>query len=132
MPVANRIESFDVLVPAGTAKSAPQTTSVAFADGQLVRVELDVPSGHNGLTGIQILAATGQFIPYTEGAFLVANDHLFGWDVIGIIDTGSFQARCYNTDVFDHSFHLRFSVLDFAYALAPTPPPPVSVAPVLV
>ena len=126
--LANRVESFIVSVPAGTAQATPQTTDVSFPDGLVKRVELDVPPGHTGHTGIRILAATGRFIPYTSGAYLVADDHDFGWDVIGVIDTGSFQVQAYNTDVYDHAFYLRFSVLDFAYAeatsaLAPAPIP---------
>ncbi len=131
-PLANRIEAFAVLVTAGTAQTAAVTTDVSFADGLVQRIELDVPSGHVGLTGIQILSAKGQLIPYTFGTFLVANDHDFGWNMVGVIDTGSFQAKCFNADVFDHTFYLRFSVLDFAYATAagrldPLPPTPALV-----
>ena len=132
MVVANRIESFDVSVPAGTSKASPQLTDVSFPDGVLVRVELDVPAGHVGLTGIQILAAHGQMIPYTFGAFLVADNHDFQWDLTGQIDTGSFQVNAYNTDVFDHSFHLRFSVLDFAYVSGAASTPPLAATPALV
>lgn len=130
--IANRVESFAVTVAAGTAQASAVTTDVSFADGQVTRVELDVPPGHTGHTGIQILAAKGQFIPYTLGAFLVADDHDFQWDVVGVIDTGSFQVKCYNTDAFAHTFYLRFSVLDFAYVpsgdqLTPLPPTPALV-----
>lgn len=131
MPVANRIESFIVTVPASIAQASPQTTDVSFADGQVVRVELDVPAGHTGHTGIRIRAATGAFIPYTSGAFLVADDHDFGWDVVGIIDTGSFDVQTFNTDIYPHSFYLRFSVLDFAYSTPTVEAPPVSLPPVL-
>lgn len=126
--LANRVESFIVTVPAGTAQASPLTTDVSFPDGNVKRVELDVPPGHTGHTGIRILAATGSFIPYTNGAFLVADDHDFGWDVVGVIDTGSFQVQTFNTDLYPHSFYLRFSVLDFAYSeesppLSPLPAP---------
>lgn len=132
MTVANRIESFDITVPAGTPKAAPVTTDVSFPDGKLQRVEIDVPDGHAGLTGIQLLGAKGQVIPYTTGAFLVANDHAFGWDLVGQLDSGSFQVRCFNTDIYPHGFSIRFSVLDFGYATsdataAAEPPPPVLV-----
>lgn len=132
MPVANRIESFDVTVTAGTAKASAATTDVSFADGLVQRIELDVPPGHTGHTGIQILGAKGQLIPFTFGTFLVADDHDFGWDLVGVIDTGSFQVKAYNTDIYDHTFYLRFSVLDFGYAepgpaIAALPPVPALV-----
>jgi hypothetical protein len=129
---ANRVESFDVLVAAGTAQAAAVTTDCTFQDGVLVRLELDVPDGHAGLTGIQILSAKGQMIPYTAGTFLVANDHQFGWDLVGQIDTGSFQVKAFNTDIYPHTFHVRFSVLDFAQIPASPAPPAAIPTPLLV
>lgn len=129
---ANRIESFTVTVTAGTAQASAATTDVSFQDGLVSRIELDVPPGHNGLTGIQILSAHGQAIPYTVGAFLIANDHFFGWDLVGQLDTGSWQVKAYNTDVYDHSFYLRFNVLDFAYAEEPAPLAQLPPTPLLV
>lgn len=116
MPVANRIESFQVTVAAGVTQANAVTTDISVRDGQLQRIELTVPPGHNGQTGIQILAAEAQMIPFTFGAFLVANNEYFGWDMVGVIDTGSFQAKCFNLGSFPHSFYIRFSMLDFAYA----------------
>lgn len=132
MPAVNRVEAFAVTVTANTAKASASTTDVSFPDGVVQRIELDVPNGHNGFTGIQILAALGQVIPFTKGAFLVADGHDFGWDMIGQIDTGSWQAKTYNTDVYDHTFYLRFSVLDFGYLTVATPPVAPVVTPVLV
>jgi hypothetical protein len=132
LPVANRIEAFAVTVTAGTAKTSAATTDVSFLDGIVQRIELDVPDGHFGLTGIQILSAHAQAIPYTFGDYIVADGHDFGWDLVGQIDTGSWQVKCFNTDVYDHTFYLRFSVLDFAYAPSTAPLPALAPTPVLV
>lgn len=132
MALSNRVESFTVTVPAGTTQAGATTTDTSFPDGQVQRIELDVPDGHAGLTGIQIRAAGAQYIPFTEGAFIVANDHDFGWDVIVTIDTGVFSAVAFNTDVYDHNFYIRFSVLDFGYVAASASPAASVVVPVVV
>lgn len=128
----NRVEAFAVLVPASTPVASPALTDVSFQDGIVQWIEVDVPSGHNRLTGLQVLAAHGQAIPYTAGEFLVVSARELHYDITGFIDTGSFQANAYNTDVYDHTFYLRFGVLDFAYVtqaqpVAPLPPPPALV-----
>ena len=132
MPVANRVEAFAITVPAGTAQASPQVTSTTFDDGSVVRIELDVPDGHFGLTGIQILAAGAQYIPKTNGTYLIADGHDFAWDVIVTIDTGAWSVQAYNTDVYDHTFYLRFSVLDFAFQTATVGSPTLQPTPVLV
>lgn len=119
-------------VTASTAKASAATTDISFADGLVQRIEVDVPPGHTGHTGIQVLSAKAQLVPATFGAFLVADDHDFGWDMVGVIDTGSFQVKAYNTDIYDHTFYIRFSVLDFAYAQPPQPLPALPPAPALV
>lgn len=128
----NRVEAAAVLVTASTAKAAAVTTDVSFQDGIVQWIELTVPDGHFGLTGIQILSANGQAIPYTFGEYIVADDYTKTFDLVGQIDTGSWQAKCYNTDIFDHTFYLRFGVLDFGYAPASQPIPPLSTPPLLV
>lgn len=108
--MANRFEVFDVAVPAGTAKTAATETDTNFAQGTVTSVEIVIPDGHAGLTGITILQAHQQVIPWTAGAFIVGNAEVIRWDVAGFLDNGSWSVRCYNTDVYDHTFHLRFLV----------------------
>ncbi len=132
MPVANRVESFAVVCTAGTLSTSPATIDTSFDDGNVVRVELDVPAGHSGYTGVQILAAGAQYLPKTDGVYLIADDHQFGWDTLVTIDTGAWSLRCYNEDSFDHTFYVRFSVLDFGFTAAPAPPAVLTPTPLLV
>ena len=131
MAVANRIESASVTVAAGTPQSGPATTDVSFPDGTLQRLEIVVPDGHAGFTGIQVLASNAQMVPYTAGAFLVANGETLAFDLVGQIDTGFFQVRAYNTDIYAHTFHLRFFVLDFAQQAPTVEPVAPTVTPTL-
>lgn len=121
-----------MLVPANTPSSAPITTDISVLDGLLQRVEVTVPDGHNGLTGIQILAAEAQLLPATFGTYLVANDQTITVDTVGVIDTGSFQAKCFNGGVFNHTFYVRLFMLDFAQVAQPSTPAAPTTVPVVV
>lgn len=114
-----------MLAPAGTLASAPLEVSTAFLPGDLVGIELNIPDGHNGLTGIRIAAAHAQVIPRTQGAWIVGNDEHLSLDTIGYPSSGAWSALVYNSDLFDHTFHLRYLVADFAYTQ-----PPAVVAPI--
>jgi hypothetical protein len=131
-PPANRIEKFAVTVPAGTAQASPANYSLVVPDGYLQRVEVTIPDGHNGLTGLQLLAANAQLVPATFGAYLVGNDQTLAFDMVGVIDTGNFQANAYNTGVFAHTFYGLWYMLDFAYSTGATEPTAPLVVPVVV
>lgn len=109
---ASRVLPFTILVPAGTTKASPLVTATTIPTGQVVRIEIDVPDGHARLTGIQLALAGGPYIPYGQGAWLVGNDHNFEWDFVGLPDSGTWSAIAYNTDIYQHSFYLRYFVLD--------------------
>lgn len=108
--MADRIEWFDVSVAAGTAKASAVEVSTAFTDGVVERIELTIPDGHSGLTGIAFLQAHQQVIPHTSGAYAVGNDVEFNWPVSNFLDNGSWSVKVFNTDVFSHIFHIRFLV----------------------
>jgi hypothetical protein len=112
---ASRIEVFDVTVPKGTPKAAPIETQTRFTPGELVGIEVKIPDGHNGLTGFRILLAGGQAIPATAGAWVSGNDDELDWNTIGYPSSGAWSMQAYNTDAFDHVFHVRYLVSDFVY-----------------
>lgn len=128
---ANRIEVFDVTVAAGVTATAPTETATAFASGIVTRVEITIPNGHAGLTGIRLAVAHGVVIPNNTGAWIVGNATELGYDLVGQLDSGAWSAFTYNTDVYAHTFHVRFAVLDEYLLETPTAPAPV-VTPVLV
>src|SRR5262249_1567876 len=84
----------------------------SFLDGVVTRLELYVPPGHAGLTSWQFWYGTGQILPKTDGAAIVADDQHFEWDV-DELPTGSggpagaaYRSRYSNSDVFPHTFHI--------------------------
>ncbi len=108
--MADRIESFTVAVPAGTAQATPQETSLVFPPGVVEAVEIVIPSGHFGLTGIALAQAHQRIIPRDGTSFLVAEDEVIRWALDGYLNTGDWQAFAFNADIYAHSFYLRFLV----------------------
>jgi hypothetical protein len=110
--VANRIEPFEVTVPAGTASSAPQRTSLAFPDGEAVRLEIRMPPGPSGLVGFQVHYSGQSVIPYRGSTFIKGDDERFDWDLERYPERGDWELLAYNTDIYDHTLYLRFHVVD--------------------
>lgn len=117
---------FDVTAPAGTPRTAPVEVMTSWLPGELVGVEIVVPDGHNGLTGIVLALAHSPVMPRTAGAFIIGNDDVVSFDTIGYPDSGAWSAFVYNTDIFDHTFHVRYEVADFAFLAAPDPAAPIA------
>lgn len=128
---ANRIEVFNVTTAAGTSSSSPHETDTSWQPGILVRLEVRIPAGHAGLTGIMFAVAHGQVIPATFGTFITGNDSELGWDLTGQLDSGAWSTFTYNTDVFDHTHEVRYFVLD-EHLLEQAPPIVAQPTPVLV
>lgn len=106
-----RIEAFTVAVPRKTLRAAPATTALAFTDGVVVWVEIVIPTGHIGQTGIRLAYGGQQVIPDTVGAFITSNGETIHWDLDEYPTGGRWQAVAYNADTVNaHSFYLRFGI----------------------
>lgn len=112
--MAQRIEAFDVTVPAGTLSSAPLDTPLAFNDGIVERIEIVVPRGHAGFTGFAIRYAQQQVIPYRSGQFVITDNETISWPTEDYPTGNQWVFRAYNEDVFPHSFHLRLLIMETA------------------
>jgi hypothetical protein len=120
---ASRVEQFDVTIPANTPKAAPVEIPTSWIPGELAGVRIRIPNGHSFLTGIRLLMAHAQAIPETAGAWLQGNDDLFDLDLVGQLNTGAWSCQGFNTDIYPHTFHVTFYVLDFAQTRAPSVEP---------
>jgi hypothetical protein len=92
--------------PAGTPIATPVTTPWPLEDNQLLSIEIDVPDGHCGLTGIRILQASQQIVPHANNSYFVANDKNTVYPFDDQITATGLVIVTYNTDVFDHKFYL--------------------------
>jgi len=122
--MAERIEAFTVTVPVNTAQASPQVTNVSFNPGNVVGIQIIIPAGHAGLTGIALRSGKSQYVPRTSGSFVVSDDEVVKWDVEGAPGTGNWEAVAFNTDdSYSHSFFLRFLVNELRIpGVEPAPP----------
>lgn len=114
--MADRVEHFTVTAAAGTTKAAPAEVAINFPPGEVERFDVIIPDGHAGLTGIALALAHQPIIPRTPGTFFVGNDDEITLPMENLPNAGSWSARVYNTDVFDHSWYLRVLVREIGHA----------------
>lgn len=110
--MAERFEFFDVTIPAGTAIATPQTTALAFDQGIVQRIEIQIPPGPSGLVGFRILHSTEVVIPHDSSRWIIADNDVIKWDTEGYPVGRAWALRAYNTDVYDHTLYLRFLVVE--------------------
>jgi hypothetical protein len=99
-------------VPAGTPSSAPSRQVVKLEDAILKRIECVVPDGHCGLTGVQLLQSQQVIFPWSNNAYIIANDERIIFEYDDEIQASGMVAQGYNTDIFTHSFYFRFTITD--------------------
>jgi len=110
--VATRIESFRVVVPAGTLPTAPLETDVSFEPGEVQYVDVVIPSGHAGLTGIALGRNGAQVWPSRVRGFITADAATFRYNLERAGNSGRWSTFTYNVSAFAHSFYLYFAVYD--------------------
>jgi len=111
--VADRIEQFEIMVPASTAIATPQTTALSMPDGIVVALEFAVPPGPSGLVGWMLLHSTQQVIPRTPGTYFVMDNDIRHWDLHNFPTGDAWAIQSYNTDVFPHTIRFTFLVDEF-------------------
>ena len=127
--MANRIEPFEVTVPAGTSKASFQRTDLPMQDGRVDRIEIRVPPGPSGLVGWRIAHSGQSVIPYTGERWFVTDDDKLDWNVEGYPENDAWQVWAYNLDVYDHTIRFWFHVSDFT-SQVPVTVAPLDIAPV--
>lgn len=104
-------------VAAGTPQATPSTQTVLLPGVTLESVQVEIPSGHNGQTGLQIFNAGTVIVPWGDAAqWLVGSDRLLNVPVE--LDVDSVQLRGYNVGHYPHTFYLRFVTITSGGELA--------------
>ena len=114
-------------VPASTPASAPATVLPFTNDKYIEAIEVEVPPGHSGLTGIAVTYDGVNIVPWSPtAAWITADNYVKEFDV-GMVMGAQLTIAGYNTDVFAHTFYVRIKVRYQATG-APAPPaaPPSS------
>lgn len=110
--------STDFTVPASTPIGSPFAQFVTLDDRKLASVRFVIPDGHNGLTGVRVTSGGTNVVPYVQGTWLVGNNEIIDFNYDGEVQVNRFRLVGYNTDIFAHTFHLRWTLVDLD---APTP-----------
>lgn len=96
-----------VTTPAGTTQAVPLMTKWPLDEGTLLYLEVIIPSGHAGLTGLMVQNQGTQYVPWLGSDWLVGDDRT----VIVELDTPVAQSGLmivtYNTGFYPHSHYLR-------------------------
>jgi hypothetical protein len=112
---------FSVTTPPGTPIATPLATTIPIPHGWLEQVDLQIPPGHGGFTGIRFVLSGITILPYsTPGQWIVGNDLHQLFDVPIEVDT-LFRVNTYNTGVYPHTHYVRFRLRQLpATAALPT------------
>lgn len=106
------IEYVQVVTPtctANTAASAYTTTPAGIATVMLWRMEVRVPAGHQGLTGIALVDGGAFVIPYTSGgpAWITDDNQLLEYPYNKELGA-TVTLATYNTDTtYNHGWQVR-------------------------
>jgi hypothetical protein len=101
-----------VVTPAGTSPDVPLQTAFPLVDGTLTAVTILIPDGHSGLTGIRILQADQEIIPWSNDDWLISNDEVISISVNTSISAVGLTIETYNTDAFEHRHWVRAQVIN--------------------
>lgn len=114
--MADLQQTFNHLCPAGTAASAPQIDNAIQAGPyRVTQVQIVIPIGHAGLTGVQLWYGGGAMIPY-ESEWISTDNETYTVNLSKRYPAGaSWQVASINADVYDHVFQTRWE-MDFVTA----------------
>lgn len=113
---ADREEVFQVTIPAGTAEAEPFTENVSFNQGVVVGFELVIPYGCAGFSGVRLVASDGQIWPSKRGTWVIGDDDIIRREPLNWPNSGRFEFQGYNTGKYDHTYELRFSIIEIPVA----------------
>lgn len=110
--MAQRVYGINVTVPAGTPPSIPFAIPWVTEDEIIVSVEILIPAGHNGFTGVRLRKGDVQILPFSPNTWIVANDYTRVFELNEYIPTGDMFVEAYNQGGYNHTFYLRMTLSD--------------------
>jgi|SRR5690349_5238491 len=103
----DRLYQTTIATPAGTSSDTPLVTNFALEDAELVSVTILIPDGHAGLTGIRVLQAGQEIIPWDNDDWLVSNNEVITIPMSSEITRTGLSIETYNQDIFPHTHWVR-------------------------
>jgi hypothetical protein len=108
--MSDRLEWFELTIPANTPASAPVSLPCVFRQGEVIEIDVKVPPGPSGNVGFFVGAGGSQYVPRTVGSFVMPDKDYFVWPISNAINSGSWSVTAYNTDIFPHNIQVAFHV----------------------
>lgn len=126
MAAADRVEIRAVTAAPGTTQAKALETDLSFDPGTVSEIEIVIPAGHAGLTGLAIAQAHGIIIPASGTDWITSDDEVIRWPVQDFLNNGSWSAFAYNLDpTYEHTWFIRFLVAENTPQTVVSPPPAV-------
>lgn len=108
--MAQFLDQTDVFVFHNTTKGS-FASSLEFVPGEVIAVEVKIPAGHAGKTGIQIWYDDQQVLPRTSDKYFTGNKTTRRVELDDPFPGGlGWRAEAYNLDKYNHTFYVRFEV----------------------
>lgn len=104
--MAVEIRDFTVTIPAGTAKSAGFSASLAIPPRVVTQINVRIPPGPRGEVGFSIASGGVNIIPVTSGDFIVTDNEDLIYPLEDTITSGAWQLLGYNTGSFPHTLRV--------------------------
>ena len=125
--MADRQESQVVTCPALTPTTAPVEIQLTWPGGIVRHVEIVIPDGHAGLTGIALGYGHNFIIPRSNGGLYSGNDDIIRRYYNDRQQGVQWSAFLVNGDTIAHSWEVRFDLDELAQQ--PTPAAATFIAP---
>lgn len=110
--MAQRVIPLTVDIPAGTQIASPAHFPLVFPSADVNRIDVRIPPGPSGTVGFSINNGGGNYIPDTQGSWVIADDQFIQWPTEEAPNNGNWDIVAYNTDVIDHTIYVFFLVSD--------------------
>lgn len=117
----------EIQTPGGTTAASPKVTTFSIGDWWLHEIQLRIPPGHAGLTGINVSDSGSFILPWTETVDWIIGDNDYVEFSVGDEVTTNLVVTTYNTDFWPHTHYLRFKYTPMVVALGV---PPIAMVPV--
>lgn len=99
----------------------PLVTNFPVPHGQLLAVDLQIPPGHSGTTGIQFRLSGQLILPYASTAAWIIGDDLHEIFDVDVEVDRTFQVVTRNDGFYDHSHYFRLKIRQLAPSSLPAP-----------
>ena len=104
----------EITAPAGTSKDNPVTKDVEVTKGLVYKINIVIPSGHAGLTGLWITRGNFQVWPVVAGTFFKGDNEHIDFDDMYLVDEPPFVFKLHmfnNDDTYDHTMIVRLGLV---------------------